>query len=121
MVRVNDITARAKRRAMRVRRKLRVSNRPRLSVFRSARYIYCQLIDDQQHRTLAQSDSMKPVRAGQLTSGGNVEAAKFVGREIAEKARQAGVEQVVFDRGPYKFHGRVKALAEAAREAGLKF
>jgi large subunit ribosomal protein L18 len=121
MTRINNVTARAKRRAMRVRRKLRVSNRPRLSVFRSARYIYCQLIDDEQSRTVAQADSMKPVRSGQLTSGGNVDAAKFVGREIAEKAKQAGVEQVVFDRGPYKYHGRIKALAEAAREAGLKF
>jgi large subunit ribosomal protein L18 len=106
---------------MRVRRRLRASTRPRLSVYRSARYIYCQLIDDEQHKTLVAADSMKPVRAGRLPSGGNVEAAKFVGREIAEKARQAGVEQVVFDRGPYKFHGRIKALAEAAREAGLKF
>jgi large subunit ribosomal protein L18 len=90
-------------------------------VFRSARYIYAQVIDDDSQVTVAAADSRRAVVAGDLATGGNAEAAKLVGREVAEAARGAGVEEVVFDRGPYKFHGRVKALADAARKAGLKF
>jgi large subunit ribosomal protein L18 len=109
------------RRARRVRRRVKQGSRLRLSVFRSARYIYAQVIDDDRHRTLAAADSVAAVRSGQLANGGNVEAARLVGKTIAEKAKSAGIESVVFDRGPYKFHGRVKALADSAREAGLRF
>jgi large subunit ribosomal protein L18 len=121
MPRVSDTKDRAKRRALRIRKTLRASRRPRLSVYRSSRYIYAQVIDDQQHRTVVAASSLMAVRAGRLASGGNVEAARMVGEEVASRAREAGLEEVVFDRGPYKYHGRVKALAEAARSAGLKF
>jgi large subunit ribosomal protein L18 len=97
------------------------AERPRLSVFRSLKHIYAQVIDDLTGRTLAAASTAdKRVRA-QVSYGGNVAAAKMVGQAIAERARAAGVSQVVFDRGGYQYHGRVKALAEAAREAGLKF
>jgi large subunit ribosomal protein L18 len=92
--------------------------RPRLAVFRSIRHIYVQVIDDLSGRTLASASSR--VKGGG-TAGGNCAAATEVGKQIAERAKQAGIEQVVFDRGGRKYHGRVKALAEAAREAGLKF
>ena len=106
----------------RLRRKISGSTeRPRLSVFRSARHIQAQVIDDVQGKTLAYAGSLdKDVRA-QIKGGGNIAAAKVVGKAIAERAKSAGVEKVVFDRGGYQYHGRVKALAEAAREAGLKF
>lgn len=95
--------------------------RPRLSVFRSHKHIYAQVVDDTQGRTLASASSAdKQVRA-QLSYGGNVAAAKVVGKILGERARQAGVTRVAFDRGGYQYHGRVKALAEAAREAGLEF
>ena len=121
MTELSKKTVRGVRRARRVRRRVKQGGRLRLSVFRSARYIYAQVIDDDRHRTLAAANSLTAVRAGQLVSGGNVEAARFVGKAIAEQAKSAGIEQVVFDRGAYKFHGRVKALAESAREAGLRF
>ena len=97
------------RRRQRVRSNLRraANNRPRLSVFRSSKHIYAQIIDDAAGRTLA--------------GGADVAAASAVGKLIAERARAAGVERVVFDRGAYLFHGRVKALADAAREGGLDF
>ena len=95
--------------------------RPRLNVFRSLNHIYAQLVDDAAGRTLVSASSRdKEVRAG-LKSGGNVAAAKGVGRALASRAKAAGISRVVFDRGGYAYHGRVKALAEAAREGGLQF
>jgi len=95
--------------------------RPRLCVYRSHNHIYAQVIDDRTGRTLAAASSLDKEMRKQLKGGGNVAAAKLVGKAIAERARAAGIEQVVFDRGGYKYHGRVQALAESAREAGLKF
>ena len=95
--------------------------RPRLCVFRSLGHIYAQVIDDRTGRTLASASSLDKEIRKQMKGGGNVAAAKVVGKAVAERAQKAGVLLVVFDRGGYKYHGRVKALAEAAREAGLKF
>jgi len=98
------------------------AERPRLSVFKSLRYVYAQLIDDRRGVTLAAVSSLEPELKQQLGSGtGNLAAAKLVGATIAERAKQAGVEKVVFDRSGYVYHGKVKALAEAAREKGLDF
>ena len=111
----------AERRKARVRKalKARAFGRPRLSVFRSDKNIYAQIIDDTTGRTLAAASTLeKDVRG---TTGANVDAAKAVGLRIAEAAKKAGVTQVVFDRGGFLFHGRVKALADAAREGGLEF
>jgi len=95
--------------------------RPRLAVHRSTRHIRAQVIDDTAGRTIVSASSLdKDVRA-QVKGGGNIAASKVVGKVVAERARAKGVEQVVFDRGGYQYHGRVQALAEAAREAGLKF
>ena len=113
----------ADRRKSRVRRAIRAAayGRPRLSVFRSSKQIYAQIIDDAAGRTLASASTLeKDVRA-QLKTGATVDAAKEIGKLIAERASAAGVKQVVFDRGSYLFHGRVKALADAAREGGLQF
>ena len=107
------------KRHQRVRGKISgTAERPRLSVFRSENHIYAQLIDDVAGRTLAAASS---VEKGFEGKGGNVEAAKKVGAAIAERALQKGIENVVFDRGGYIYHGRVQALAEGAREGGLKF
>ena len=109
------------RRRQRVRTSLRKrgGDRPRLSVHRSGRHIYAQVISDGEGRTLAAASTLdKDVRG---KAGATVESAQDVGRRIAERAKAAGVTQVVFDRGGFLFHGRVKALAEAAREAGLEF
>lgn len=95
--------------------------RPRLSVFRSIAQIYAQVIDDATGRTLVAASSLDKDTRQQTMRGANVAAAKVVGKAIAERAQAAGIQQVVFDRGGYKYHGRVKALADAAREAGLKF
>jgi large subunit ribosomal protein L18 len=95
--------------------------RPRLCVFRSIGHIYAQVIDDRAGRTLASASSLDAEVRKQLKGGGNLAAAKVIGKTVAERARAAKIEQVVFDRGGYKYHGRVKALADAAREAGLKF
>ena len=94
--------------------------RARLSVFRSNTNIYAQVIDDKAGRTLAAASTMD-ADLKSLSNGANVDAAKEVGRLVAERAKSAGVDEVVFDRGGYRYHGRVKALADAAREAGLKF
>ena len=113
----------SERRKARVRRAIRrnATGRPRLSVHRSGRHIYAQVIDDVQGKTLAAASTMeKAVRDGGK-SGANVEAAKAVGKLVAERASAKGVKEVVFDRGSYLFHGRVKALADAAREGGLSF
>ncbi|MCA1618323.1 MAG: 50S ribosomal protein L18 [Acidobacteria bacterium] len=102
----------------RIRRRVRGSQgRPRLAIFRSLNHIYAQVIDDERAVTIASASTVeKDLRGG---TGGNIEAARRVGRAIAERAIAAGVEQVVFDRGGFRFHGRVKALTDAAREAGL--
>jgi large subunit ribosomal protein L18 len=97
------------------------TERPRLCVFRSLHHIYAQVIDDQNGRTLASASSLDTGTRATLKGGGNIAAARIVGKIIAERARSAGVQQVVFDRGGYMYHGRVQALANAAREAGLKF
>jgi large subunit ribosomal protein L18 len=97
------------------------SNRPRLCVYRSLKYIYAQIVDDSQGKTLvAASTAEKEVR-GAMKQTGNIEASKAVGKMIAERAKAKGIESVVFDRGGYLYHGRIKAIAEAARESGLKF
>ena len=93
--------------------------RPRLSVFRSSKHIYAQVIDDEKGATLAAASTLEKDIAGE--KGGNKDAAAAVGKAIAERAKAAGVAEVVFDRGDYMFHGRVKALADAAREGGLSF
>ena len=111
------------RRKARVRRALRAAanGRPRLSVFRSSKQIYVQVIDDAQGRTLAAASSLdKDLKAG-LKTGADVAAAAAVGKLVAERAKAAGVSQVIFDRSGYLYHGRVKALADAAREGGLDF
>ena len=92
--------------------------RPRLAVFRSLKHIYAQVIDDAAGRTLAAASSGEK---GASFSGGNIAGAKEVGRMVAERAKEKGIKSVVFDRGGYQYHGRVKALADAAREAGLEF
>jgi large subunit ribosomal protein L18 len=97
------------------------SERPRLCVYRSLDHIYAQIIDDRAGKTLAAASSADKATKKTLKGGGNVAAAKVVGKEIAERAKAAGLAKVVFDRGGYKYHGRVKALADAAREAGLQF
>jgi large subunit ribosomal protein L18 len=106
-----------------VRRKVRAAagSRARLSVFRSSRHIYVQLIDDASGRTLASASSIEKAMRERLKTGADVEAAKAVGRRIADLAAAQGVKDVVFDRGGYLYHGRVKALADAAREGGLRF
>jgi len=109
---------------MRVRGRIRgTAEQPRLSVFRSNRFIYAQIIDDESGRTLASSSSRDIVRAGGLTAKypGNRDAAKEVGIDLAARAKENGVTRVRFDRGPFKYHGRVRALAEGAREGGLVF
>jgi large subunit ribosomal protein L18 len=95
--------------------------RPRLSVYRSLDHIYAQVIDDRTGRTIASGSSLDKETKKNLKGGGNIASAKAVGKIIAERAKAAGVAKVVFDRGGYKYHGRVKALADAAREAGLQF
>jgi large subunit ribosomal protein L18 len=102
----------------RIRRRVRGNaERPRLAIFRSLNHIYAQIIDDERAVTIASASTVEKDLRG--TTGGNIESAQRVGRAIAERAIAAGVEQVVFDRGGFRFHGRVKALTDAAREAGL--
>jgi large subunit ribosomal protein L18 len=110
----------------RIHRRVRVSlegtqDRPRLCVYRSLGHIYAQVIDDRQGKTLVSASSVDGETKKNLKGGGNIAAAKVIGKTIAERAKSAGVGKVVFDRGGYKYHGRVKALADAAREAGLQF
>ncbi len=95
--------------------------RPRLNVYRSMSHIYAQVIDDRGGRTIVSASSVDKETKKNLKGGGNIASAKAVGKVIADRAKAAGVTQVVFDRGGYKYHGRVKALADAAREAGLQF
>ena len=111
------------RRKERVRRtlKARSTGRPRLSVFRSSKHIYAQVIDDVAGKTLVAASSIEKDVKGALKTGADTAAAAAVGKQVAERAVAAGVKDVVFDRGGYLFHGRVKALADAAREGGLNF
>jgi large subunit ribosomal protein L18 len=111
------------RRRQRVRYKLRQVSRlrPRLTVFRSSRHIYAQIVDDAAGRTLAAASTLDAGVKRGLKTGADTAAATAVGQLIAERAKEAGVSQVIFDRGAYMFHGRVKALADAAREGGLSF
>jgi len=97
------------------------AERPRLCVYRSLGHIYTQIIDDRSGRTIVSASSLDKETKKNLKGGGNIASAKAVGKAIAERAKAAGVARVVFDRGGYKYHGRVKALADAAREAGLQF
>lgn len=113
-----------KRRQARVRKHLSgLPERPRLNVFRSLNHIYAQVIDDTKGMTLVSASSLDAnVQEAEITAGkGKTEQASLVGKLVAERALEAGITQVVFDRGGYKYHGRVKALADASREAGLKF
>ena len=111
------------RRRQRIRSRIRrrKNDRPRLSVFRSGKNIYAQIIDDRGGNTVAAASTLDKEIRGSLKSGANRDAAAAVGKLIAERATSKGLSEVVFDRGAYLFHGRIKALAEAAREAGLKF
>ena len=111
------------KRRQRVRTAIRTrgGGRPRLSIHRSGRHIYAQVIDDGQGRTVAAASTLDKVEGGEKPTGATRDAAAQVGRRVAEKARAAGVTSVVFDRGGFLFHGRVKALADAAREGGLEF
>jgi large subunit ribosomal protein L18 len=107
---------------VRIRKKLRGNTaRPRLSVFRSTAHIYAQVIDDTKGVTLVAASSTEKADSGGKATGGNLAAAKEIGKRVAERAKENGITKVVFDRGGYLYHGRVKALADAAREAGLEF
>ncbi len=111
-----------KRRHLRVRKRVSgILTRPRLNVFKSIKHIYAQLIDDLSGNTLVSASSVDKELNGKLNTGGNIEAAKTVGTLIAKRAINKDLKKVVFDRGGYLYHGRVKALADAAREGGLEF
>jgi large subunit ribosomal protein L18 len=121
---VRKLSKDAQRRRVHARVRTRVTGtpeRPRLCVYRSLGHIYAQIIDDRSRRTLVSASSVDKESKKNLKGGGNIASAKAVGKFIAERAKAAGVAKVVFDRGGYKYHGRVKALADAAREAGLQF
>jgi large subunit ribosomal protein L18 len=116
------------RRAIRekIRRRIRgkiagTAERPRLAVFRSQKHISVQAVDDASGRTLASASTQDPECRGRVERGGNVEAAKVVGEVIAARLKEKGLETVIFDRGGHRYHGRIRALAEAAREGGLRF
>jgi large subunit ribosomal protein L18 len=116
-------TKQVERRKARIRRTIRAAAgaRPRLSVFRSSKHIYAQVIDDRKGATMAAASSLEKEMRTSLKTGADIGAAKAVGKLVAERATAAGVKDVVFDRGNYLYHGRVKALADAAREGGLNF
>jgi large subunit ribosomal protein L18 len=116
-------TKQVERRKARVRRTVNAAagGRPRLSVFRSSKHIYAQVIDDRAGATVASASSLEKGLRGTLKTGADIGAAKVVGKLVAERAAAKGVKDVVFDRGHYLYHGRVKALADAARESGLNF
>jgi large subunit ribosomal protein L18 len=111
------------RRKVRVRKTVRkaANGRPRLSVFRSSKHIYAQVIDDASNHTVASASSLEKELAGKLKTGSDKDAATEVGKLVAQRAVAAGVSSVIFDRGGYIYHGRIKALADAAREGGLSF
>ncbi len=120
MVKPNDRFERRKRRT-RFQIQLKGGGRPRLSVFRSNKHIYAQIIDDAHGRTVVAASTLDGDLRPELRTGGDREAARRVGLLVAERAKAAGVDSVVFDRGAYRYHGRIKALADAAREGGLRF
>ncbi len=122
MGKTNPVYLARKRRQVRVRKKVSgTPERPRLNVFRSLNHIYAQVIDDLNGVTLAAASSVEGKKLNGFQDKTKVEQATVVGKLVAERAQKAGIAEVVFDRGGYKYHGRVKALAEASREAGLKF
>ena len=120
---MSKLSDRIERRRGRVRGALRqtAGARKRLSVFRSSRHIYAQVIDDEAGTTLAAASSLEQTAREGLKTGAGIDAAKAVGKLVAQRAQDKGVKDVIFDRGAYLYHGRIKALAEAAREAGLNF
>ncbi|MDI6894015.1 MAG: 50S ribosomal protein L18 [Bacillota bacterium] len=121
-MRAEERAWRRERRHLRVRRDVRgTAGRPRLSVFRSGRHIYAQVIDDTSGRTLAAASSLDPELRKELSHGGNVAAARRVGELVGKRTLEKGISRVAFDRGGYRYHGRVAALAEGARSAGLQF
>ena len=110
------------RRHLRIRKKvIGTAERPRLSVYRSLKHIYCQIINDIEGKTLVAASTQSPDLRSLIKYGGNATAAEIVGKKIAEEAKNKGITKVVFDKGGYKYHGRVKALAEAARKHNLNF
>ena len=122
MTQLKLVQVRRQRRQKHVRKRLfGTPERPRLAVFRSSKHIYAQVINDASGTTLAAAGTLDPEIRSQHAYGGNKAAAAVVGRVIAERARQAGIDKICFDRRSYNYHGRVEALANAAREAGLKF
>jgi large subunit ribosomal protein L18 len=121
---LTQVSKNAARQRIHVRIRSRIRGReqaPRLNVFKSLNHIYAQVVDDERGSTLVSASTRDKEVRKTLKSGGNVAAAKQVGKALAERARAAGINRVVFDRGGYMYHGRVKALADAAREGGLKF
>jgi large subunit ribosomal protein L18 len=114
---------RGERRTARIRRNIKraAGSRVRLCVYRSSKHIYAQVIDDMKGETLASASSLEKDMRASLPSGANVAAAKLIGKLVAERALGKGIKDVVFDRGGYRYHGRIKALADAARESGLNF
>ena len=117
-----QVGVRRLRRQRHVRKRLRgTAERPRLAVFRSSKHIYAQVINDVSGTTLASASTLDPEVRTEQAYGGNKAAATIVGRKVAERAKQAGIDKICFDRRSYKYHGRVQALADAAREAGLQF
>ena len=123
MIKKPSRTLARQKRHYKLRRNLAgTATRPRLSVFKSCKHIYAQIIDDDAGRTLASASTVTVVfKDSKLESTSNLEAAKAVGAEVAKKAKDLGIETIVFDRGGYLYHGKIKALADAAREAGLQF
>jgi len=121
-MKIKSVNTAAQRRKYRIRKKVfGTPERPRLSVFRSNRHIYAQIIDDVAAATLVSAATTTKEISGQLKSGGNITAAEVVGKLLAKQALGVGIKSVCFDRGGHKYHGRVRALAEAARKAGLVF
>lgn len=109
------------RRAFRVRNRVRASGRVRLTVFKSGKHIYAQIIDDEAGKTLVSASTGEATFRSSAKSGSTVEAATEIGKLVAERAKEKGISEVAFDRGSYRYHGRIEALADAAREAGLDF
>lgn len=121
-MRIQEKEIQRRKRHRRVRAKVSgTAERPRLSISRSIQHMYAQIIDDTRGHTLTAASTLEPAVKAELKSGGNVDAAKKIGQLIAERAKQQGISAVVFDRGGYKYHGRVQALADGAREGGLVF
>lgn len=121
MSRIDPRTARSRRHDRVRQRVVGTSDRPRLCIYRSLKHIYAQVIDDSNGYTLVAASTLEPAIKSQLNGGSKVDSASVAGKQLAQKAIEHGIRTVVFDRGGYKYHGRVKAFAEAAREAGLEF